>query len=665
MVKYVVKKGGKYWPSPAMKKIAWVSNEKIYKEADKNPVKFWGKLASEGLDWQKKWKKTYEEKLPYFKWFVGGKLNFCYNCVDRHLLEKGSKTALIWVPEPVGEKVVKITYKQLYEKVCKFANVLKKQGVEKGDVVAVYMPLIPESLVAMLACTRIGAIHSVVFSAFSSDALRARIQDGKAKVLITSDGYYRRGEKENLFGKAKKAAKGTSVKSVIVVPRLKKHFRSLSKRYLDFNKEIKKVEKNNEIDCDPVYVDSEDPMFILYTSGTTGKPKGIIHDTGGYATQAYWTAKYNFNLHKDDVMWCTADIGWITGHSYAFYGPLLNGATTLIYEGSPDFPDWSRWWKIVDRHKVSVFYTAPTAIRMFMKMGAKWLKKYKMRSLKILGTVGEPIDHDAWNWYFKKIGKSRCPIIDTWWQTETGGTLINVLPGIGPFVPTVAGKCFPGTRHLIIDEKGNEKKKGDLGFLVQKSPFAPGMLHGVYKNHKKYVETYWQYWKKYKKKYYDTSDGAFIVNGNLIRITGRTDDVMKVAGHRLSTAELENAINDYKKVNECAVVPVPDKIKGEVPVVFAVLNKGEGSEVLEKAIKKHVDLKIGPTARPARVFFVKDLPKTRSGKIMRRILKNILNKEGIKGVSTLVNPDSVEIIKEIVGEGQKKDVPIKSKKKRR
>ena len=647
MVKYVVKKDGKYWPSKEMKKIAWVSSENVYKEAEKNPVKFWEKLAGEGLSWEKKWKKGYEEKLPYFKWFKDGQLNFCYNCVDRYLGERGDKTALIWVPEPTGEKPVKLSYRELHDKVCKFANVLKKYCVGKGDVVSIYLPMIPEALIAMLACTRIGAVHSVVFSAFSADALRDRIKDGKAKLLVTADGYYRRGEKINLLKKAKKAARRTSVKKIIVVARIGNKARGL--KIKDFKTEMNKVDAN----CETVSVKSQDTMFLLYTSGTTGRPKGIIHDTGGYATQAYWTAKYNFNLHEDDVMWCTADVGWITGHTYAFYGPLLNGATSLIYEGSPDFPNWDRWWKIVEKNKVSVFYTAPTAIRMFMKMGDKYLKKHKMNSLRILGTVGEPIDKDAWNWYFKKIGKSRCPIIDTWWQTETGGTLINVLPGIGPFVPTVAGKSFPGTRHLIVDEKGKEKKKGDLGFLVQKSPFAPGLLHGVYKNHPKYVKTYWQYWKKYKKKFYDTSDGAFLRQG-LIRITGRTDDVMKVAGHRLSTAELENAINEYKLVNECAVVPIPDKIKGEVPVAFVVLERGKPNDKMIGGIKKFVDIKIGPTARPSRVYFVNDLPKTRSGKIMRRILKSLLKGEEPKGLMTLVNPDSVDAIKRVIKGGEGK-----------
>jgi len=632
MPRYITKKSGKYYPSKEMKKIAWVNDSKIYKQADKNPVEFWEKLAKEGISWESDWKKTYEEKLPYFTWFKEGKLNFCANALDRYVKNKGDSVALIWVPEPTKEKTIRLTYKELYEKVNKFANVLKKYKVKKGDVVSIYLPLIPEALVAMLACARIGAIHSVVFSAFSADALKKRIIDGKSKILVTADGYYRRGEKEDLIEKVKKAIRGTTIKKVIMVKRLGKRVSS----FLDFDKEMKKVES----ECKPEIMKSEDILFLLYTSGTTGKPKGIIHDTGGYAVQAYWTTKWNFNLHDEDVMWCTADIGWITGHTYAFYGPLLNGATSLIYEGSPDFPNPERWWKIIEENKVNVFYTAPTAIRMFMKFGDKYVDKYKLSSLKILGTVGEPIDNEAWSWYFKKIGKSRCPVIDTWWQTETGGTLINALPGIGPFVPTVAGKSFPGTRHLIVDEKGRKKKKG---FLVQASPFAPGMLQGVYKNPKKYVETYW---KKFKE-YYDTSDGAYLING-LMRITGRTDDVMKVAGHRMSTAELENAINEDKIINECAVVPIPDKIKGEVPVAFVVLKKGEGSEDLVKQIKKHVDEKIGPIARPAKIYFVSDLPKTRSGKIMRRILKSILNNEEPEGLMTLVNPQIVEGIKEVV-----------------
>ncbi|MFH1327061.1 MAG: acetate--CoA ligase [archaeon] len=634
MTKYVVKKSEKYWPSPAMKKIAWITNPNIYKEADKDPIKFWGDLAKEGFVWESPWEKTYEEKLPYFKWFKQGKLNFCVNALDRHL-NHGTKPALIWVPEPTKEPPIILSYGELFQKVNKFANALKKLGVKKGHAVSIYLPLVPEALIAMLACTRIGAIHSVVFSAFAPDALKTRIQDCKAKILITADGYYRRGKKINLLKKVKKAIKSTKIKKIIIVPRLNKNKNYFGKftRFDDLM-----IKKSSY--CQPEIMNSEDPLFILYTSGTTGKPKGIIHDTGGYGVQAYYTAKWVFNLHKEDVMWCTADVGWITGHTYAFYGPLLNGATTLIYEGTPDFPNPGRWWDIIEKYKVSVFYTAPTAIRMFMKIGDKYLKKHKLNSLKILGTVGEPIDENAWNWYFKKIGKSRCPIIDTWWQTETGGTIINVLPGIGPFIPTIAGKSFPGTRHGIFNKKG---KKVSKGFLAQLSPFSPGMLHGVWKDHKKYSKTYW---KTFKNKY-DTSDGAILKSG-LIRVTGRTDDVMKVAGHRLSTAELENSINKSKIVNESAVVPIPDKICGQVPVAFVILKKSKPSEKLEKILKKHVDNTLGPTSRPNKIYFVTDLPKTRSGKIMRRILKSLLANEEPQGLMTLVNPECVEEIKKII-----------------
>ena len=646
MPKYIVKKSGKYWPSKEMKKIAWVKDSSIYNKAEKNPVKFWADLAKQGITWEKPWKSenTYVEKIPYFYWFKGGKLNFCVNALDRHLEELGNETALIWVPEPIGEKTIKFSYKELHEKVNKFANVLKKLGVGKGDVVSIYLPLIPEALIAMLACTRIGAIHAVVFSAFSAEALKARIIDGEAKILISCDGYYRRGEVEDLKGKVDEAIKGTKVKKVVMIERVKK--RNYSGKFVSFKNEMDKAGNY----CKPEIMNSEDIMFILYTSGTTGKPKGIVHDTGGYAVQAYWTTKWDFNLHRGDIMWCTADIGWITGHTYAGYGPLLNGCTTLIYEGSPDFPKPDRWWKIIEQNKVNVFYTAPTAIRMFIKMGDEWVDKYKFETLKLLGSVGEPIDEYSWNWYLKKIGKGRCPIVDTWWQTETGGALISSLPGIGPFVPTISGKNFPGVKHVILDDKGNKVKPKKTGFLVQLSPFAPGMLHGVYKNHKKYVETYWN---KFKTKY-DTSDGAFLFE-DLIRITGRTDDVMKVAGHRLSTAELENAINKSKIVNESAVVPIADNIKGQVPIAFVVLKHSSYvSKNLEAKIKQQVDKMLGPIARPSKIFFVEDLPKTRSGKIMRRILKNILENKEPEGLMTLVNPEAVEQIKETVLKEQSK-----------
>jgi acetyl-CoA synthetase len=532
---------------------------------------------------------------------------------------------------------------------------LKKLGVKKRDVVAIYMPLLPQAVVAMLACARIGAIHSVVFSAFSAEALKTRLKDGKAKVLITADGYYRRGKKENLKHKADEAIKGTKVKKVLIVNRVEKNPKYKNKKYVLWEE----VDRQSSL-CEPVYVESNTPLFILYTSGTTGKPKGIVHDTGGYLVQAYWTAKLDFDLHEKDVMWCTADIGWITGHTYAVYGPLSNGSTSLIYEGAPDYPNPGRWWEIIQENNVSVFYTAPTAIRMFMKFGDKWPKKYDLKSLKVLGSVGEPIDVESWMWYFNTIGKGKRPVIDTWWQTETGGTLINALPGIGPFIPTVAGKSFPGTRHAVVDENGKEMKPNKSGYLVQLSPFAPGLLRGVHKNKKKYKKTYWS---KFKNKY-DSSDKAHYDKNGYIRIEGRADDVMKVAGHRLATAELENAIDQSRIVNECGVVSMPDKIRGEVPIAFVVLKKSVDEkeyERLEKDLKKHVDSVIGPTARPKKVFFIEDLPKTRSGKIMRRILKNLINKEKPKGLMTLVNPEAVDKIKISIEKGFNKGKQMENK----
>ncbi len=638
MVKYVKKRKGVYWPNRNMKKIALMSDSKIYKKAGKNPQKFWAELSKQGLDWFKMWDKTYEESLPYFKWFKGGKINLCYNAVDRHLKERPNEVAIKWIPEPTNEERQNITYQELYDKVNKFANVLKNLGVKKGDSVGIYMPLIPQALVAMLSCARIGAIHTVVFSAFSAESLKQRLKDGGAKVLVTADGYYRRGKQINLINQAKQGAKNTKVKKIVAVNRLGKV--KTGKKVVSYEEEMKKAGK----ECKPAEMESNEPLFLLYTSGTTGKPKGIIHDTGGYATQAYWTARWNFDLHEDkDIMWCTADIGWITGHTYACYGPLLNGATTLIYEGAPDCPDLERWWQILDENHVSVFYTAPTAVRMFMRDSSNALKKYEFDKLKVLGTVGEPIDEDAWNWYFENIGKGRCPLIDTWWQTETGGTLINSLPGIGPFIPTIAGRSFPGTKHIVVDEEGKKLKKGQKGFLVQKSPFAPGMLRGIWGRTKSfYKKKYWRF-----EDMYATEDSA-ILTKNGFRILGRADDVMKVAGHRLATAEVENVIERDKLFSECAVVPKADKVRGQVPVAFVILKKGKPDKKTEKRVIDNVVKGIGPTAKPHQVIFVDDLPKTRSGKIMRRILKALIAGETISNTSTLVNPESVSEIEKIL-----------------
>jgi acetyl-CoA synthetase len=641
--KWVVKNGKKrFLPSNEMKKRAWINKKSIYREAAKNPIKFWAKLAKEGIDWYKKWKKTYEWKPPHFKWFIGGKLNASYNALDRHIKTwKKNKAAIIWEPENIDEGNRVLTYYDLWREVNKLANVLKSFGVKKGDRVSIYLPMIPEVQIAMLACARIGAPHSVVFSAFSAESLNYRMAEAEAEVLITADGYSRKGKFLNLKEKADEAAKNTKIKHVIVVKRAGIDINWVEGRDHWWHDLV----RNADDYCEPEGMDSEDLLFILYTSGTTGKPKGIMHTTGGYLTQAYWTAKWDFNLHDDDFFWCTADIGWITGHTYNCYGPLMNGATILIYEGALNWPDHCRWCEIINKYGVTIFYTAPTAIRMFIESDGKCTKRYDLSSLRILGTVGEPIDYDAWIWFFEEVGGGRCPVIDTWWQTETGGTLINSLPGIGPFIPTVAGRSFPGIKHEILDDKGKKLPLGKVGNLVLLSPFGPGMLRGVYKNPERYVKTYWS---QYGNKIYFTSDGAWKDKNGNVRLTGRIDDVMKVAGHRLATAELEDAINRHKSVTECAVIGAPHEIKGEVPYAFVIVMGVEPSDELAKELVGEVEKAIGPIARPHKIMFVEDLPKTRSGKIMRRILKRLLTDQPLGDITTLANPESIKKLKKIV-----------------
>ncbi len=636
-----------FWPSEEMKKKAWVSDPNVYEEAMKDQEGYWAKVAGE-LHWDKKWDKVYEQNpdKPWeFKWFLGGKINAAYNCLDRHIeAGKGDKVAFVWVPEPVDEKPVEVTYAELNKEVNKLANAMKKLGIKKGDRVGIYLPMIPEMVASLLACARIGAVHNVVFSAFSGESVKDRMEDAEAKLLITANGYFRRGKPLDLKKNADVGVEGTPIENVIVVERTKEIEVNWNEGKDHWYHEI--IE-NESGECESEFVESNDMLFMLYTSGTTGKPKGIVHDTGGYLTQAYITAKNNFNLHDDDMFWCTADVGWITGHTYGCYGPLSVGATQLVFEGAPNYPDMGRWWQVVQDHKVTVLYTAPTAIRMFIKAGDEWPKKYDMSSLRILGSVGEPIDEEAWLWYFRTIGGSRCPVIDTYWQTETGAHVINTLPGVGPFVPTVAGRGFLGINFSLYEEAGNEAEPGVPGFLAMKPPFSPGMLRGIYKNEQKFIDTYWSRFKGV----YDTSDGARFTDYDLIRVTGRVDDVMKVAGHRLSTGELENAINEHELVRESAVVPRPDKIKGEVPIVFALLrDASKASDDLKTEIVKHVDKMIGPTARPAEIYFVEDVPKTRSGKIMRRILRGLIkNEPNLGNTTTLLNPECVEHLKEVVG----------------
>lgn len=636
----MIKSGDLYYPSKEFQKRAWIKSPKIYREAEKNPVKFWENLAAD-LYWRKKWRNGFIHKPPYFQWFVGGKLNITENCLDLNLKERKNKVALIWESELPEERPRYLTYYDLYRNVNKFANVLLHAGVKKGDRVGIYLPMIPEIIIAMLACARIGAIHTVVFSAFSPHALQVRLEDTEAKILITADGYYRRGQIIPLKKNADEAIGGTQITKVIVVKRAGNEIPWQDGRDVWWHELI----AGEDDYCRPVPMDAEDMLFILYTSGSTGKPKGCVHACGGYAVQAKWTAKWIFELKEDDIFWSTADIGWITGHTYSCYGPLLNGATFLIFEGAPDWPTPERWCQIIEKYGVTTFYTAPTAIRMFEKYGEEIPQKYNFASLQLLGSVGEPIDEAAWLWYYENVGKRRCPIVDTWWQTETGGILITSLPGIGPMKPAFTGLPLPGIKTDILDERGKSLPSGKQGNLVLLPPFAPGFLRGIYRNPQKYKETYWS---QYGPKIYFTSDAAFKDKKGLIRIVGRVDDVIKVAGHRISAAEMESAIAKHPAIVECAVVGVPDEIKGGVPVVFAISRRADNAPLSEEEIINQIKKEIGPIALPKEIYLVEDLPKTRSGKIMRRILKQLLLGEELGDLSTLSNPESVEQIGKII-----------------
>lgn len=629
-----------FLPTDEMKEHAWVSDESIYQQAGEDPEAFWASHAREGIDWFEDWDETYQQEPYDYEWFVGGKLNLAYNALDRHVeAGNGDKTALIWEPEPTEQPTVTYSYQELLDEVSQFANVLEDLGVEKGDRVGIYMPMIPEAVMAMLACARVGAAHSVVFSAFSPESLRDRLQDANAKVLITADGYSRRGKSLNLKKNADKGLQDSPTDEVVVVNRAGLDVNMKEGRDHWYGDLIEGASTDHE----PAAMNSSDLAFILYTSGTTGKPKGVIHHVGGYAVQTYLTAKWNFDLHEDDIFWCTADVGWITGHSYITYGPLLNGVTTLMYEGAPDYPEYDRFWEIIEDQGVTQFYTAPTAIRMFLKEGTEWPEKHDLTSLRVLGTVGEPINKDAWLWYFNHIGRGRCPVVDTWWQTETGATVINALPGIGPFIPTYAGKPFPGINAELLDTQGEPVPADEGGYLTLQPPFPPSLIRGIYKRPEKFRD---EYWSEYGPEYYYTSDGARRDPDENIRITGRLDDVMNVAGHRLATGEVENALGKHDDVAEAAVVSRPDEVKGEVPVAFVMLEKGAGADGLVQELISLVDDVIGPTARPAEIIIADEVPKTRSGKIMRRILKSLVRREDVGDLTTLRNPGVVDDLQE-------------------
>jgi acetyl-CoA synthetase len=606
--------------------------ERLYKESVDDPDRFWSRIASE-LHWFKKWDKVLEWNCPWAKWFVGGQFNLSYNCLDRHV-ETGrkDKAAIIWESEP-GE-IRTLTYQQLHREVQKFANVLKSLGVMQGDRVAIYMGMTPELPIAMLACARIGAPHTVVFGGFSSNALIDRIHDSQASMVVTQDGSYRRGSEVKLFPAVEEALKSCpSVKNVIVYQRTGTAINMQAPRDHWWHE---LMDKASDV-CPAEPLDSEHPLYILYTSGTTGKPKGVVHTTAGYAVGTYLTTKLVFDLKEEDRYWCTADIGWVTGHSYIVYGPLQNGATSLMYEGAPNFPEPDRFWSIIARHKVNVFYTAPTAIRTFIKWGDEWPKKHDMSSLRLLGTVGEPINPEAWMWYRDTIGGNRCPIVDTWWQTETGHIMLTPLPGAIPTKPGSATRPFPGVVPEIMNMEGKPVPDGSGGFLVLTRPW-PGMLRTVYGDPERYVKNYWSQIPGV----YFTGDGARKDKDGYFWIMGRVDDVLNVSGHRLSTMEVESALVAHDAVAEAAVVGRPDDLKGQAISAFVTLEQGrQPSNELKEELRRWVTKEIGALAKPDDIRFTDTLPKTRSGKIMRRLLRELATSGDVVGDTTTLEDLSV------------------------
>lgn len=612
-----------------------------YQKSVLQPEAFWGRVA-ESFHWKKPWDKVLEWDFegPDVKWFVNGKMNITENILDRHLFIMGDRPAIIWEPNEPGDDPVTITYKALYEQVCQFANAMKAQGVGKGDRVIIYMPMVPEAAVAMLACARIGAVHSIVFAGFSSTSLADRINDCEAKMVLTADGNYRGAKSIDVKGVVDEALENSqSVEKVIVYQRTRTEVNMVEGRDIWWHDAIKGQEK----ECPAEEMDAEDMLFILYTSGSTGKPKGVVHTCGGYMIYTYYTFINVFQYSVGDVYWCTADVGWITGHSYIVYGPLLAGATTVMFEGVPTYPDAGRFWQIVEKHKVNQFYTAPTAIRALQAHGLDPIEPYDLSSLKVIGSVGEPINEEAWHWYHDHIGKGKCPLVDTWWQTETGGIMISALAGVTPNKPAHASLPLPGVQPVIVDTEGNELHGNNVeGNLCVKFPW-PGMLRTTYGDHDRCKKTYFS---TYKGMYF-TGDGAKRDHDGYLRILGRVDDVINVSGHRMGTAEVENAINEHPKVIESAVVGYPHEVKGQGIYAYVICDmEGRSEENLIAEIKKTVANIIGPIARPDKVQIVPGLPKTRSGKIMRRILRKVAAGEAdqLGDTSTLLNPEVVDAI---------------------
>ncbi len=626
-------------PPDAFRAGAIVGSDDIYKETEADLEGFWAEQA-ERLYWSRGWTKVLVWNPPWVKWFVGGRLNIAYNCLDRHLDTHADRVAYFWEGEPGDER--RITYRELFVEVCRFANGLKSIGVRRGDRVAIYLGMIPELPVAMLACARIGAVHSVVFGGFSADALRDRIDDGDAEVLITADGGWRRGQVVPLKQSSDKALEGCeTIRNVVVVKRTGEDVPMTAGRDIWFHELI----AAQSPDCPAEEMDSEDPLYILYTSGTTGKPKGILHTTGGYLVGTSTTHRMIFDIHPEtDVYWCAADIGWVTGHSYIVYGPLANGTTSIMYEGAPDYPDKHRLWAIAQKYSATILYTAPTAIRAFMKWGPQYPEKHDLSSLRLLGTVGEPINPEAWMWYWKNIGGERCPIVDTWWQTETGMILITPLPGITRLKPGSATRPFPGIVADVLDESGNSVEQGSGGYLVLRKPW-PAQFRTIYGDPGRYVE---EYFSRFGKDIYLTGDGARRDEDGFFWLLGRIDDVMNVAGHRLSTYEIESALVDHEAVAESAVVSRPDPDVGEAIVAFVTLISGVvGNDELIVELRQHVAEKIGKIARPHGIILSDDLPKTRSGKIMRRLLRDVAHGRALGDVTTLANAEVVEEIRSL------------------
>ena len=618
---------------------------KQYKKSIKNPKKFWDKIADEGFVWYQRWTKVvdFDMEKAQIKWFKNAKLNITKNCIDRHLAQRGDKTAIIFEPNDPLEKAQYISYRELHERVCKMANVLKDLGVEKGDRVCIYLPMIPELAVTMLACARMGAVHSVIFAGFSDSAVSSRVNDCGAKVIVCSDGSYRGTKSIDLKGIIDKAVENCpTVEKVVVVRRTGTEVTMKEGRDLWLDTLLEKASS----DFVSKIMDAEDPLFILYTSGSTGKPKGMLHTTAGYMVYTAYTFKNVFNYRENDIYWCTADIGWITGHSYILYGPLANGATTVIFEGVPTYPEPDRFWQVIDKHKVTQFYTAPTAIRSLAKESTQWVEKYDLSSLRVIGSVGEPINDEAWHWYNDHVGKKKCPIVDTWWQTETGGIMISPIPFVTPTKPTYATLPLPGIQPVLMDQKRNEITGNQVdGNLCIRFPW-PGIARTIWGDHQRYVETYFT---AFPGKYF-TGDGALRDETGYYRITGRVDDVIIVSGHNLGTAPIEDAINQHPAVAESAIVGYPHEIKGSALYGYVTLKESgqvRDRENLRKEINLLISDMIGPIAKLDKIQFVSGLPKTRSGKIMRRILRKIAEGDfsSFGDTSTLLNPEIVEEIK--------------------